>query len=59
MIKVNSAGSLLSVILSLAKVILTYVYMYVDSIRKKKGESYLVYIYIHQVDFFNSHWSDT
>lgn len=59
MIKVNSAGSLLSVILSLAKVILTYVYMYVDSIRKKKGESYLVYIYIHQVDFLNSHWSDT
>lgn len=53
MIKVNSAGSLLSVILSLAKVILTYVYMYVDIIRKKKGESYLVYIYIHQVDFLN------
>lgn len=59
MIKVNSAGSLLSVILSLAKVILTYVYMYVDIIRKKKGESYLLYIYIHQVDFLNSHWSDT
>lgn len=58
MIKVNFVGSLLFVILLFVKVILIYVYMYVDIICKKKGELYLVYIYIYQVDFLNLYWFD-